>query len=532
MVVPFVRKPISKLALSTLAVIYLLLLNFLAAHDVRAFFFYGIWPALVTLIFLALISILPSRSSILKTTIALLIFTASTAVFFRYKYNAIITEDIMLSAWQNEASLSLEMLSMNLVIWLLWTAVLPVFLVIFMPVKSCSVTRQIGYSISFCLLLSLGIIGIFHAQSFEMRDAGQIRDPKIANSLSYFSPVDVIYSIHMARKSYNAFLKDYKNLPRLSKTHHYSLASGMEDVFVLVIVGESARGDRFSLNGYTKNTNQKLSTVKNLHSFEAVSSCDTITIRSVKCVFGRFTGDRLEEVTETAFTDVFRSLGFKIEIYSLQGMNDFYSYLGYDKSVSKYAVLRRSELGAKDEALLPFLRDAIDGQQGRKLVILHTLGSHQTYLDRTSEVHRNFTPYCIDADVRACSSELLSNAYDNTIVATDDFIHRSIRMLENRKAVMFYVSDHGESLGENGFYFHGSPPDIAPKEQFHVPMMIWMSPPLLETPLGRKMNSHLAAIDRRARLSHRNFFHSVLGCAGISSSDGGMDGDLNLCGEN
>jgi glucan phosphoethanolaminetransferase (alkaline phosphatase superfamily) len=40
---------------------------------------------------------------------------------------------------------------------------------------------------------------------------------------------------------------------------------------------------------------------------------------------------------------------------------------------------------------------------------------------------------------------------------------------------LIYLSDHGESLGENGLYLHGTPYMIAPKQQTHIPFMFWLS---------------------------------------------------------
>lgn len=520
--------PLSKVALCILVAAYLLLLNLATSRDIGAALFYGVWPALLTLAVLALLALAPRQ--VLKAVMAAFIAVASAALFFKFKYQIVITEDIMLSAWQNDLSLSLEMVSFNLLLWLAATAALPIALVVRARIKPAPFRRQLINSAAVCLLAAGGIAAIFHFGGFQLREQGNIRDPKIANSLAYFSPVDAIYSAREARRSYVNFQRQYGNVALLSEKYRYALADDMRDALVVVIVGETARGDRFSLNGYARNTNPRLATVKNLHSFSNVSSCDTITIRSLKCVFGRVGEQSGGAGIESSFVEVLRSVGMSADIYALQGMTDMYSYLGYDKLVSKYAVLARSKVGAKDQALLPFLREAVDAGKGGQLVVLHTLGSHQTYDDRLGAADKHFQPSCANPDVKSCSRAELNNAYDNTIVATDAFIYEAIKLLEHRKAVLLYVSDHGESLGENDVYYHGLPPEVAPKEQFSVPLMVWLSPPLADTALGRRMTNHLDKLDRGAHYSHTNFFHSVLGCAGVSSSDGGLDEGLNLCG--
>ncbi len=73
----------------------------------------------------------------------------------------------------------------------------------------------------------------------------------------------------------------------------------------------------------------------------------------------------------------------------------------------------------------------------------------------------------------------LVNTYDNTIVNVDYIVDKAIKLLQSKQGrfttSLVYLSDHGESLGENGVYLHGLPYSIAPDTQKHVPMLIWLS---------------------------------------------------------
>jgi lipid A ethanolaminephosphotransferase len=110
------------------------------------------------------------------------------------------------------------------------------------------------------------------------------------------------------------------------------------------------------------------------------------------------------------------------------------------------------------------------------------------------------------------------NTYDNTILYTDHVISGVIDILKRfprHEAGMFFVSDHGESLGENGLYLHGMPYSIAPIEQIHVPMVLWMS----ET-MRREDYIDYEGLKNGAaemELSHDNFFHSILGLVEIDT---------------
>ena len=143
-----------------------------------------------------------------------------------------------------------------------------------------------------------------------------------------------------------------------------------------------------------------------------------------------------------------------------------------------------------------------------------------------------FKPYCTNPDVSKCSKTELDNAYDNTVLDVDNLLADVIRHLaqSGRKALLFYVSDHGESLGENGDYFHGKPVAVAPKEQFSVPFVVWFSDAYRQTPEGAALAQRVAeAANSDKAVSHDHIFHSVLGCAGVVSPNGGIDDKLNLC---
>ena len=257
--------------------------------------------------------------------------------------------------------------------------------------------------------------------------------------------------------------------------YNYTLKE--ENLTVVFVIGESSRGDHFSLNGYKRNTTPNLKKVDNLINFSNVTSCDTITGRSLPCLLSPLKMAQKSRIpTQGSFVNIFRKLGFYTSIYSLQGLNTLYNYMGYDKLLTKYAIIQKAKTGTKDMSLLPFAKDAIDDtKHTNKLIILHTLGSHYNYQDRVAKSQEIFKPICKKSNIKSCTQQEVVNSYDNTIVAIDQFLSNLIKMLKDKKAILIYTSDHGESLGKNGIYFHGMPIDIAPKEQREVPMMFWFS---------------------------------------------------------
>lgn len=129
-----------------------------------------------------------------------------------------------------------------------------------------------------------------------------------------------------------------------------------------------------------------------------------------------------------------------------------------------------------------------------------------------------FVPTCTTADLAKCSRDAITNSYDNAILYTDTVLDQVIDTLKRQDdyaAAMIYLSDHGESLGEKGFYLHGIPYAIAPDEQTHVPMVWWLSSAFsqqqgFDTDCLRQVSDQAA--------SHDNLFHSVLGLLDVATN--------------
>lgn len=169
-----------------------------------------------------------------------------------------------------------------------------------------------------------------------------------------------------------------------------------------------------------------------------------------------------------------------------------------------------------DNIMLPQIDKALANDGNDVVLVLHTLGNHgPTYYERYTKNERLFTPTCDTKEINSCSQGELVNTYDNGVVYVDQFIDKVIANLQkypNAKTSVLYAADHGESLGENGFYLHGAPLAIAPKEQTSIPMILWVSdtwakhsPYDLKCVANQKSNPY----------SHDNFFHTALAMTDI-----------------
>ena len=79
-----------------------------------------------------------------------------------------------------------------------------------------------------------------------------------------------------------------------------------------------------------------------------------------------------------------------------------------------------------------------------------------------------------------------------------------------------YLSDHGESLGENGLYLHGAPYMIAPEEQTQVPWFMWLG----NDYANAKGINKQCLLDKanNGTFSHDNLFHTLLGLYGVDTT--------------
>jgi len=172
----------------------------------------------------------------------------------------------------------------------------------------------------------------------------------------------------------------------------------------------------------------------------------------------------------------------------------------------------------RDEGMLIGLQDYINERSEKDiLVVLHTMGSHgPAYHKRYPEAFEVFTPACLTNQLNECSDKQINNAYDNTIVYADYVMAKTLELLKNnasdRDTAMFYISDHGESLGEKGVYLHGMPYFMAPQEQIHVPAIMWF-----DKRFGEAVNAEALGSTVNLTLSHDNLFHTLLGMMRVST---------------
>lgn len=301
-------------------------------------------------------------------------------------------------------------------------------------------------------------------------------------------------------------------------------------LFVLV-VGETARSQNFSLNGYPRETNPQLAR-RDVISYPNATACGTSTEVSLPCMFSPFGRRNYNEekiLTHESLLHVLARAGFQVLWRDNQsGCKGVCAGLPVEQLDHAPVPALCADGQCLDEILLKGLDGVARDAKGNLFVVMHQMGSHgPAYFRRYPAAFKRFTPACENEDLRHCSAAEILNAYDNSLLYTDFVVSGVIDFLTQAQArydtAMLYVSDHGESLGEGGLYLHGMPYAIAPDVQKRVPFVLWLSPAFRRD--FAVDQDCLRARAKQQEVSHDNLFHSLLGVLDVSTSvyDPAMD---------
>lgn len=434
----------------------------------------GIVLSAVFALFISLTSIiLPVR-----VTITALLLGAAAIGYFQDQFGTVIDTDMIRNMLETNTAEAGDLLSSGIIFRILLLGILPVALIWLLPFSSSGIIKELRYSLQ-TITASL-VVAIVCMVPFSDTYASFFRNHK---PLRYYT--NPTYPIYSAIKYAASSKQADAAAPLQELTQHAQRPEDDEHKeLIIVVVGETARADHFSLNGYSRSTNPLLEKEKNLISYTNISSCGTSTAISVPCMFAFSEREKFDVETAGRTENILDVLA-KANVNVLWRDNNS-SSKGVAERVS-YQDFRSPDINpvcdeeCRDIGMLSGLQEYIDQQQEDILIVLHQMGSHgPAYFKRYPQEYEKFTPVCTSAELSECSEEQIVNTYDNTILYTDYFLSQVIELLkknsQRHETAMFYISDHGESLGENGIYLHGMPYMFAPDTQTHVPMIVWIGP--------------------------------------------------------
>lgn len=458
----------------------------------------------------------------LKPVLSLVALCSAAAAYFMNTYGISIDTTMMQNVLETNPGEAEALLSGTLLFYLGLLGVLPIALIWWLPVTYRPVLPGLVNKVLVCVgcvLVIAAAVGPFYSTYAPI-----FRDE---DKLTHFiNPTNYLYAIGKLTKQTVA-IKETLNIQTVGADAALSPQAQQrpKKSLMIFVVGETARADHFSLNGYGRETNPELKQ-QDMLNFTHVASCGTSTAVSVPCLFSKFPRTDYSDKkgkTYEGLLDMLQRAGLKV--LWLDNNSDC---KGTCLRVPHSDIPKNQPSpfcdgqNCLDESLLVGLQDYIDSLQGNAIIVLHSDGSHgPEYYDRYPKSLERFTPVCHTNQLGSCTSDELKNVYDNTILYTDHFLSQTIELLKRNQdkvdASMIYVSDHGESLGENGIYLHAAPYAIAPSAQTHVPMVMWFGHSTLED--ASVDRSCLAAKQDQPDLSHDYLFHSVLGLLGVTTTE-------------
>ncbi|MGD9834599.1 MAG: phosphoethanolamine transferase [Piscinibacter sp.] len=482
----------------------------------RGLVFAAGFAAMVAAFTFALLALAAWRRAI-KPVAAFFLISAAACAHFMGSYGVVIDPTMMTNVVQTNLTETRDLLSLRLLASLLLIAGLPMVWLARLPVQRLGWRAQAGRNllgiaaslVAFVVLL----FALFADLSATMRNHKQIR--------YQISPLNAFYStgalLRQAQASPSGPPEAIGLDVRLSPP-----APGARPPLFLLVVGETARADRFSLNGYGRPTNPQLATL-DVVSFRNVTSCGTSTAASLPCMFSHLGREGFAARTrdQEDLLDLAQRAGLAVLWLDNQsGCKGLCDRVPTAKASDGAPAALCSDGECLDEALLHGLDARLAALPAERrargvLLVMHQMGSHgPAYWRRSPPDLKPFQPECETNALQQCDEQALGNAYDNSIAYTDRVLAGAIGWLKSQRSAfeptLLYVSDHGESLGEKGLYLHGLPYSVAPREQTHVPLIVW-------TPSAQRTQC-LASL-RDQPLSHDHLFHSVAGALGIQASE-------------
>lgn len=466
-----------------------------------------------------------------KPVFALLLLTSSLVSFTGYQYGTIVDQDMLVNVLETNSGEAGSYLTVYSISWFMLLGLLPAIWLILTPIRKENGVARFLAKKGLSMLTSVLVVGLIAALYYQNYSSVGRNNSSLRKMII---PTHFIYSsIGLVNQHYFTEPLVYKKIGLDAKQLENTTASADEQkpTLVFFVLGETARVQNYQYFGYPRDTNVYTAPFQPIF-FKNVTSCGTATAMSVPCMFsnmGHNNFDRKHAVNQDDVLDILQRSGISL----LWKEND-----GGDKEVAKNIPLKELAKDKReglcdgdtcyDIAMLENLDQEIAQQQGNRMIFMHFIGSHgPTYFKRYPTEMAVYQPDCPRADIENCSVEQIVNTYDNTIRYTDYVIAQLIDKLNSLQdrynTALVYISDHGESLGENGLFLHGMPYSLAPDYQTRVPLLIWMSNGFSQS---KGINTECLRKNTELPYSHDNLFHSLLGMMNVSTKD--YDSSLDL----
>ncbi len=422
-----------------------------------------------------------------KCILGFMFIADAVSLYFINSYEVLITDKMMGNVFNTQFSEASGFFSLSAVLYVVFLGILPCIYLFAQKVDYGTFKRfwaNIGAGLGIALAVALGNMKNWPWIDRNSTELGSLLMPwsYTVNSFRYYSSVK-------KSNEKEILLPDAR------------ITTDSRDVCVLII-GESARRDHFSLYGYERETNPLLAG-DDVTAMIAEAAA-TYTTAGVKAILDHKDVNKLYEILPNYLYRNGVDVSWRTSNWGEPPVH-----------IEKYH--KDSDLKKRfpdederyDGILLAGLKeDIMASEKDKVLIVIHTNTSHgPTYFKKYPAEFERYTPVCTTVEMSKADHQELMNAYDNTILYTDWLIHsviETLKQIPDRRCCMLYVSDHGESLGEGNLYMHGVPMSMAPAEQIEIPFIVWDS----------DKDTSVKNLDK---VGQYHVFHSILKFLGVES---------------
>ena len=451
-----------------------------------------------TVILFTLLALISDR--LLKSICMLIALGNATALYFVLTYHIVLDETMMGNVLNTDFAESSEYLHPSLIVYVLVLGVVPSWLLARIRIRRTPRLRLAALAV---ICLSITVIWCLLASGTWLWFD---ENSKTIGGMT----MPWSYLINTERSLVPSLVASSVPVPLPPATF-----SSTGKTVVILVIGEAARPQNFQLYGYNRSTNPLLSQASVI-ALKNATACATYTTAAVRCILSNTD-------TPSPFSKWYEPLPSYLQrsgvdvIWQSRNWGEPPIKVQTYKKASDFSANCAGARCAYDEVLLSGLEQRIEASSNERVfVVLHQSGSHgPAYFRKYPPEFEHFQPVCKSVELGKCTHEQLVNAYDNTILYEDYFLFRTIsvlKQLHDTAAVLIYVSDHGESLGEYGMYLHGIPYAIAPDVQKDIPFIIWMSDEFI-----RRKAVQVGRLESQRIHSQRDIFHTVMGAFSMHS---------------
>ena len=419
----------------------------------------------------------------------LFIIVAMMSAYFMQTYGILIDSDMIHNVFNTDTKEAFDLINLRLmfVVLIILVAVFFIFKIqiVYLPFK-----KQLGIKL-LNIFVALGIFCITFlpfTKTFVpfFREHNELR--------MYNTP---FYQFYALWRYYKIYLASKPALKILSEGAYRENNATKRNL--VLIVGETARAKNYSLGGYSVNQTNPTTPHEGVIYFSQIASCGTSTAVSLPCMFSASNRQNFSNsIYEENLLDFLVKTGVKVSWLD----NNSGGCQGVCQRLENAKIFNEEY----DGFLIEEFKKSLTSLDTANLIVVHLQGSHgPAYYKRYPKEFEKFTPTCDTNELSKCTFEQIANTYDNSILYTDYIVEEIIdelKKMQGYQNTLIYLSDHGESLGENGIYLHSMPYAIAPKTQTHIPLILWSDDENL-----RKIAIHYKDI----KLSQDNIFSTILG---------------------